>query len=150
MSQFFTKEGLEKIKKELEKLKTVEIKNVTKLIKEAAAFGDLKENAAYHEARNTKSFLLGRIEQLEIAVNEAVIVEKKSGGEIQIGSEISILFDGKKENYKIVSPAIANVLENKISYESPLGKHLMGKKLKDEFNYEISGKKIKVKVLEIK
>ena len=150
MAQYFTKEGLQKVKEELENLKKVEMKKITKLIAEAASFGDLKENAAYHDARNAKSLLLGRIEQLEIAVNEAVIIEKHGNKEIQIGSEISILFNGEKEEYKIVSPIVADVLKNKISYESPLGKQLVGKKIGEEFNYEINGNKIKIKVLEIK
>ena len=71
MAQYFTKEGLKKMKEELKELKTNEMRKVTKLIAEAAAFGDLKENAAYHDARGMKSFLLGRIEQLENAINEA-------------------------------------------------------------------------------
>ena len=150
MVQYFTKEGLEKLKKELNDLKTKEMRGVVKLIKEAAAFGDLKENAAYHEARNTKSFLLGRIEQLELAVNEAVIVEKKDGGAIQVGSEVLILFGSAKEKYHIVAPTEANILKNKMSYQSPLGSQLMNRKAGEEFHYEIKDKKMKVKILEIK
>lgn len=149
MPQYFTKEGLQKIKDELENLKNVEIKRITKLIKEAAAFGDLKENAAYHDARDQKSFLLGRIEQLEGAVNEAVITDKQDNKEVQIGSEVLILFNDKKEKYKIVSPIMADILNDKISYQSPLGQKLMGKKLGDEFNYEVNSRKNKVKILEI-
>ena len=149
MVQYFTKQGLKKIKDELENLKKIELIKVTKLIKEAAAFGDLKENAAYHEARNTKSFLLGRIEQLEIAVNESVIIEKKSGERVQVSSEVLILFGGEKEKYHIVASTEADVSNNKISYQSPLGQQLMGKKMGDEFDYEIMEKKIKVKVLSI-
>jgi len=150
MPQYFTKESLQKIKEELNFLKNVEIKRITKLIKEAAAFGDLKENAAYHDARNAKSLLLGRIEQLEVAINEGIIVEKQADNGIQIGSEIMILFNGEKEEYKIVSPIVSDVLKNKISYESPFGKHLIGKKSGEEFNYEINGKKNKIKILEVK
>lgn len=149
MAQYFTKQGLKKLKDELENLKKVELKRVTKLIAEAASFGDLKENSAYHDARNMKSFLLGRIEQLESAINEAVIVEKKEDGKIQVGSEVLISFAGKDEKYHIVAPSEADILKNKISYQSPLGVQLMGKKVSDEFHYEINNKKIKVKVLEI-
>lgn len=149
MAQYFTAEGLKKIKEELKHLKTVEIIRVTKLIKEAAAFGDLKENSAYHEARNMKSFILGQIEQLEHAINDAIVVEKKEGGAIQLDSKIKILFAGTKEHYQIVPPSQADVLNNKISYQSPLGKELMGKKVGDVFDYELKGKKVKVEVLEI-
>src|SRR3989344_464912 len=149
VAQYFTKDGLQKLKDELHELKTKEMRRVVKLIAEAAAFGDLKENAAYHDARNMKSYLLGRIEQLENAINDSVIVEKKDGGAVQVGSKVSILFGGKKEEYYIVGPTEANVLQNKISYQAPLGAQLMGKRKGDEFDYEINGKKIKVKILDI-
>ena len=149
MAQYFTKEGLKKLKEELHELKTTEMRRIVKLIAEAAAFGDLKENAGYHDARNAKSFLLGRIEQLENAINEAIVVEKKEGGIIQVGSEIVILFDEEKVKYHIVAPTESDILKNKISYQSPLGQKLIGKKRGQEFIHEINGKKIKVKVLEI-
>lgn len=149
MAQYFTKEGLKKIKERLERLKKVEIKKVTKLIAEAASFGDLKENAAYHEARNSKSLLLGQIEQLEVAINEAVVVEKKDSDAVQVGSSVNILFDGKEETYHLVASTEANILKGKISYQSPFGQQLMGKKSGDEFNYEINDKKMKVKIISI-
>lgn len=147
MAQYFTKDGLKKLKDELKELKTTEMRRIVKLIAEAAAFGDLKENAAYHDARNAKSYLLGRIEQLENAINEAVIVEKKEGGAVQVGSDVEILFDGKKEKYSIVGPTEANILKNKVSYQSPLGKQLIGKKVGEEFSYQAGSNKIKIKVL---
>lgn len=150
MPQYFTKEGLQKLKDELQELKTKEMKRIVKLIAEAAAFGDLKENAAYHDARNMKSFLLGRIEQLENAVNEAIVVIKKEGGKIQVGSEIDILLSGKKETYHIVAPSEANILKNKLSYQSPMGKNLMDRAAEEEFDFEINGKKLKIKILKVK
>ena len=116
MPQYFTKEGLKKLKEELEHLKKVEIKQVTRLIAEAAAFGDLKENAGYHEARNQKSFLLGRVEQLENAINEAVIVEKQDSGSVGIGSMVAILFNNNESTFEIVAPGEANILKNKLSW----------------------------------
>src|SRR4051812_26692900 len=104
MPQYFTKESLQKLKDEVKLLKTVEMRKIVKLIAEAAAFGDLKENSGYHEARNSKSFLLGRIEQLENAINEAIVVEKKDTDKIQLASQIKILFGGNEENYVIVAP----------------------------------------------
>ena len=125
------------------------MRKVVKLIAEAAAFGDLKENAAYHDARNAKSYLLGRIEQLENAINDAIVVEKKEGGVIQVGSEVKILFDGKEEVYSLVGPTEADILKNKISYQSPLGGKLLGRKVNEEFSYEMKGKKLKIKILEV-
>ena len=149
MVQYFTKDGLQKLKDELKDLKTNELRRVTKLIAEAAAFGDLKENAAYHDARNAKSFLLGRIEQLENAINEAIVVEKGDSEKVQIGSEVSLTIDGVEQQFKVVAPTEADILKNKISYQSPLGSQLMGKKMKDQFDYEMKGKKVKVKIVNL-
>ncbi len=148
--QYFTKEGLQKLKDELHYLKTTKNKEIVKLIAEAAAFGDLKENAAYHDARDKMSFLRMRIAELEGAINEAVIREKDGTNKIQIGSEIIILFDGEKQNYQVVAPTEANILKNKISYQSPLGEKLIGQEAGKEFNFQSGSKKIKVKILEIK
>ncbi len=150
MAQYFTKEGLQKLKDELYDLKTRQVGETKKLIAEARAFGDLKENAGYHDARDKMSFLLGRIEQLEVAINEAVIREKDGEETIQIGSEIKILFGNSEENYSIVSPTESDILKNKISYQSPLGKLLMNKKVGDQFDFRAGDEKLKVKILAIK
>jgi len=146
MVQYFTREGLEKLKEELKQLKTVENKKIVKLIAEAAAFGDLKENAAYHDARDKMAFLRMRVAELEGAINEAVVKEKNDLNEIQIGSKIKIIFGKDAEEYEITAPGEANILQNKLSYQSPLGKQLLGKKLLDEFDFNGS----KIKILEIK
>ena len=150
MVQYFTKEGLQILKDELKDLKKNKVPETKKLIAEARAFGDLKENAGYHDARDKMSFILGRIEQLECAINEAIVKEKDATGEIQIGSEIVILFDGEKQKYLIAAPTEANILENKISYQSPLGQILIGKKSEEEFNFIIGDRMIKVKILDVK
>lgn len=149
MPQYFTKEGLEKLKEELHQLKTVENKKIVKLIAEAAAFGDLKENSAYHDARDKMSFLRMRIKELEGAINEAIVRENDGSNKIQTGSKIKILFDGKEENYEVVAPTEANILKNKISYQSPLGQALMGKECGKEFDFQAGSRKVKVKILQI-
>jgi len=152
MVQYFTKEGLQKLKDELKDIKENHVRETKKLIAEARAFGDLKENAGYHDARDKMSFLLGRIEQLESAINEAVIKEKTGGEKAEIGSLVKIDFDGEKQEYEIVAPSEADILKNKISYQSPLGQSLIGKVVGKEFDFAGGSKKIKVKVkiLEIK
>lgn len=150
MPQYFTKESLQKLKDELKDVKERQMPETKKLIAEARAFGDLKENAGYHDARDKMSFLLGRVEQLEGAINEAVVVEKKDTKNIQLSSQIKIMFGGSEEHYVMVAPSEADILKNKISYQSPLGQALMGKAVGDAFDFSINGKKIKVKVLEVK
>lgn len=149
MIQYFTKNGLQKLKDELHYLKTVKNKEIVKLIAEAAAFGDLKENASYHDARDKMSFLRMRVAELEGAINEAIVKEKDETGKVQVGSEVVILFAEEKEKYFIVSPTEADVLKNKISYKSPLGQKLIGQIAGKEFNFIAGSKKVKVKILEI-
>lgn len=149
MPQYFTKEGLEKLKEELNELKTVKMKEAIKLLNYAASFGDLKENAGYHDARDRLAFLRGRVAELEAAINEAIVYKGKDEGKVGVGSEILILMDGKEEKFYIVAPGEANILKNKISYESPLGKKLVGQKVGVEFNFEIGGNKMKIKILEV-
>ena len=148
MVQYFTKDGLQKLKDELHYLKTTKNKEIVKLIAEAAAFGDLKENAAYHDARDKMSFLRMRVAELEGAINEAVIKENDGTGCVQSGCKITVSFGGEKLEYEVVAPGEADILKNKISYQSPLGQQLMGKAAGTEFNF--GEKKVKVKILEIK
>ena len=149
MVQYFTKEGLQKLKDELHYLKTTKNKEIVKLIAEAAAFGDLKENASYHDARDKMAFLRMRIAELEGAINEAIVKENDGTGCVQSGCKIIISFGGEKMEYEVVAPTEANILQNKISYQSPLGKELMGKEAGKEFDFMAGNKKVKVKILKI-
>jgi transcription elongation factor GreA len=150
MVQFFTKDGLEKLKEELKDLKNNKIPETKKLIAEARAFGDLKENAGYHDARDKMSFQLGRVEQLECAINEAVVKENDGTGCIQSGCKIKISFGGEEMDYEVVAPSESDILKNKISYQSPLGQRLLGQVVGKEFDFMAGNKRIIVKVLEIK
>jgi transcription elongation factor GreA len=91
-----------------------------------------------------------RVAELEAAINEAVVTEKKDSDNVQIGSDIKINFDGEEMSYKIVAPGEADILKNKISYQSPLGQRLLGQKSGIEFNFQVSNRIVKVKILDIK
>jgi len=132
MTEYLTPEGLEKLKKELYHLKNVERREISKKIKKAASFGDLKENAAYHEAKEAQGFLEGKILELKSSIVRAEVVEKKENGKIQIGSIVILDSDEEKEEYQIVGSEEVDVLKGKISYKSPLGKALLGKKKGEE------------------
>ena len=149
MVQYFTKDELQKLKDELYDLKTNKNKEIVKLIAEAAAFGDLKENSAYHDARDKMSFLRMRVAELEGAINEAVIKENDGSGCVQSGCKIVISFGGEKMEYEVVAPTAADILKNKISYQSPLGQLLLGKKVGTEIDFMPGNTKVKVKILEI-
>ncbi len=84
MKNYLTKEGLEKLKKDLDYLKTVKRKEIAKNLKHAVSFGDLKENAAYDEAKEAQGFAEGKISELEFLIKSAVIIEKPAKNKIQI------------------------------------------------------------------
>ena len=150
MNQYFTPEGIEKLRAELEQLKTVETKKIADLLKYAASFGDLKENAGYDDAKDRQAALVRRIHELEGIVNEAIVHVKQETDGIQIGSQVLIMLGPDKEQMEIVAPSEANILKNKVSYLSPLGAKLMGKVVGQDFDFESGGEKVKVKILEIK
>jgi len=129
-----TKEGYNKLVDELKYLKEVKRKEIAQRIKEAISFGDLSENSEYEEAKNEQAFTEGRILDLEEKVKNAEIIKEKRTKvpTIQLGSEVIIKNLSskapKEEEYVIVGSTEADVLANKISNESPVGKELLGKK----------------------
>lgn len=127
-----TQAGLEKIEAELENLKVVKRKEIAERIKEAISFGDISENAEYDEAKNAQAELELEIEKLENLIRFSKVIEDKDIPEdvVFIGHKIELLNMETKEEeaYLMVGSREADPFEAKISYESPLGKALMGKK----------------------
>jgi len=150
MAKYLTPEGLEKLKKELDYLKKVKRKEIAEMLKHAASFGDLTENAAYQEAKEAQGFLEGKISELEKLIKEAKIVEKIGGaGWVQIGSIVILNSAKKKQKFKIVGATEANFLEGKISIDSPLGKALLNKPEGAIVEVETPQGKMKYKILKI-
>lgn len=149
-----TREGMDKLIFELEDLKTVKRKELAARIKLAISYGDLKENSEYHSAKNDQSFMETRILILQKMINKARVVESENIdiSTVNVGSTV-ILNDievSEKLEYRIVGPAEADVLENKISYESPLGKSLMGKSVGSIISVTAPMGLIKYELLEIR
>ncbi|MFE5317983.1 transcription elongation factor GreA [Paenibacillus sp. NPDC056579] len=149
-----TKEGLAKLEEELRDLKTVKRKELAERLKVAISYGDLRENSEYHSAKEDQAFMETRILTLERMLKNAKVVDSQaiSSNEVGVGSVV-ILNDlefSEKIEYRIVGPAEANVAEDKISYESPLGKELIGKKVGDIINVNAPMGIIKYELLEIK
>ncbi|MGM1020322.1 MAG: transcription elongation factor GreA [Bacillota bacterium] len=149
-----TKEGLTKLEDELKELKTVKRKELAERLKLAISYGDLKENSEYHSAKDDQAFMETRILILEKMLTKARVVDESNLDlrTVSIGSTV-ILNDlefSEKLEYKIVSPAEADVLDNKISYESPLGKELLGKEVGSIVHVNAPMAVIKYELLEIK
>src|SRR3989344_4176973 len=128
MAKYLTKEGLEKLNKELEYLKNVKRKEVAEKLKDAIAQGDLKENAGYDAAKNEQGFIEARVREIKGIVGQAEVIENKQSDNVQIGSVVILDIDGGQEKFQIVSPEEADALDNKISFKSPLGEALCGKR----------------------
>lgn len=133
-----TKEGLKKLKEELEHLKSVRRKEVAQRLKEAISYGDLSENSEYEEAKNEQAFVEGRILELELKIKSAKIIAEnvaaKSGKEISIGSTVTICRtsgNDAPETYTIVGATEADPFVYKISNESPIGKSLLNRRRGD-------------------
>lgn len=149
-----TKEGLAQLEEELKHLKGPGRKELAARLKTAISYGDLKENSEYHSAKEDQSFMETRIMQLEKMLTKARIVDEADmdTSEVNVGSLVvlnDLEFDEKVE-YRIVGPAEADVANNKISYESPLGKGLIGRKAGDTISIDAPMGVIKYELLEIR
>jgi len=134
MSNYITKEGLEKLKDQLATIK-LKLKEVSYKIKEAREMGDLSENAEYHEAKNEQSFLMGKEAELEGKIKNAQIIEKKKATDVVVaGSTVVIDDDGENLEYTIVGSDESDPLSGRISIDSPIGASLIGHKKGDKID----------------
>ena len=148
-----TKEGHEKLLKDLDNLVKVKRKEIAERLKEAKnAGGDLSENLEYEYVKNEQAFVEGRIEQLNDILQNFVLVDKKvSKDTVDIGSVVVVRdFDiNKNRKFEIVSSIESEPSQMKISDESPLGRALLGKKAKDEVTVKTPGKTFRLKIIDI-
>jgi transcription elongation factor GreA len=153
-NSFLTKEGYEKLQEELEYLQKVKRKEVAERLHEAMEGGELIENAEYEAAKNEQAFVEGRIQELDVLLASAKIIEengkkKKSDG-VQLGSKVTIKEGNfEAETFTVVGVAEANPREGKISNESPIGKAILGHKVGDAVKVETPGGTYTVKIQKI-
>jgi transcription elongation factor GreA len=129
--------GAEKLRAELNELKTVQRPRIVQAIAEARAHGDLKENAEYHAAREQQSFCEGRIKEIEgkLADSEIIDISKIANtGKVIFGATVSLygVETGKSVTYQIVGEDEADVKNGRISVTSPIARAMMGKNEGDE------------------
>ena len=148
-----SREGYEKLEKELAYLVTEKRAEVAQKLKEARSFGDLSENAEYDEAKNEQGILEAQILELQKTLENAEVVDddKISVDEIGKSSVITIRKVGsdKIEKFTIVGTNHADIKAGKLSDESPIGKAALKKKVGDIFTVEAPAGELKVEVLEI-
>lgn len=151
-----TKEGLEKLKEELNYLKEVKRKEVAERLKEAISYGDLSENAEYEEAKNEQAFVEGRILELEEKIKYVKIIDDKSkkGAIVQLGSKVLIKNLSSKnkleEEFTIVGSTEADPVNHKISNVSPVGRALLEKRSGDTVKIAAPAGVMEYKILRVK
>jgi len=142
--EYLTKQGLEKLKQELEERKKKR-QDIAKRLEEVKALGDLSENVEYAQTKDEQSFNEGRVAELENIVSRARVYEGGGGQieQVRIGSTVAVALKigGKinkklKREFSIVGSQEAEPMKGRISLESPIGKALMGHKLNDEVNVD--------------
>lgn len=156
MTQYFTKEGLEKLKKELDYLENTKRREVAEKLSHAISFGDLRENAAYDEAKEEQGFVERKILDLKKTLAQAEITSdfgmgsQEKNGTVQIGSKVVLDCDGCKEEFQIVGPQEADIVQKKISHQSPLGKALLGKSAGEKAIIQITENKVEYEILAVR
>ena len=150
-----TVRGAEKLKSELQKLKSEDRPRVIEAIAEARAHGDLKENAEYHAAREQQGFIEGRIQEIEAKLSTAQIIDiaaLNAGGKVVFGATVDVLdlASDEEHTYQIVGEDEADIREGLISVSSPIARALIGKSEGDEVNFEVPGGEREFEVIEVR
>ncbi|HWB34276.1 MAG TPA: transcription elongation factor GreA [Candidatus Paceibacterota bacterium] len=153
-AELLSQEKFEELTRELETLRTTRRKEIAEQLEYARSLGDLSENAEYQEAREMQAAVEERIGKLESMLKNAKIVEGAKSDTVGMGSVVVVQptgkdADGEKRTYTIVGAEETNMFEGKISYHSPLGAALMGKKKGDEFSFHTPKGTQKFKILKV-
>ena len=150
---FLTKEGIQKIKEELEELKGSARAELADRLRAAIEMGDLSENADYIKAKEDQGFIEGKIQELEETLKRVKMIAQgnNSSDEIQIGSSVVVIEEGYPEEIiHIVGSKEANPNSGKLSYESPIGSALLEHKVGDIVRVKTPEGVINFKIIEIK
>jgi transcription elongation factor GreA len=150
-----TAKGAEKIREQINILKTVERPKVVKAIAEARAHGDLSENAEYHAAREQQSFIEGRIAGLETALADAQIIDVttiNAGGKLVFGATVDLfnMETNKEVTYQVVGEEEADINQGLISINSPIARALIGREEGDVVEVNAPGGIVEYEILSVR
>ncbi len=150
---YYTPEGLQKLKKELEELEFVERPKISQQIAEARDKGDLSENAEYDAAKEAQGLLELKIAKLKETVANARIVDESQmdTSKVLILSTVTLknMVNGAKMKYTLVSETEADLKTGRISVNSPIGKGLLGKSVGDSAKIQVPAGEIELEIMEI-
>jgi transcription elongation factor GreA len=150
-----TVDGAEKLKVELQRLKSVERPRIIQAIAEARAHGDLSENAEYHAAKEQQGFVEGRIAELESKMSLAQIIDPKtvnSNGKVVFGATLNLMDEqnGQEVTYQIVGDYEADIAQGRISISSPIARALIGKTEGDVVEVQVPGGVRNYEILDVR
>jgi len=150
---YYTEEGLQKLKDELHQLETVDRRAATNAVAEARDKGDLSENAEYDAAREAQSLLELKIAKLKETIANARIVDESkldlSKASILTTVKIKNIKNNSTMKYTLVAESEADLKSGKISVDSPIGKALLGKKVKDKVDVTVPAGVMTFEIIEI-
>ncbi len=147
-----TKEGYEKLKKELDELKHRLMFEIPERIKEARELGDLSENSEYQEAKNEQGRIASRINELEAMLMNAEIIEEKfDENYVNLGNWVILknVDTGEEKKLQLVNPQEADIFSGKMSIDSPVGRSIQGKKKNDVVKVKTAKGMFKYKIVDI-
>lgn len=149
--QYVSADGLERLKQELQQLKSVGRREAAKRIEVARALGDISENAEYHEAKDALALLESRIVEVDEVIKNASIIEEQGGktGVVHVGSTVTVEVRGQTKTFSIVGSNEAEPSQGKISNESPIGVALLGAKVGEEVEVTTPAGTVEYKILKV-
>jgi transcription elongation factor GreA len=148
---YISKDGLDKLRAELEEMLNVRRPEIAQRIHDAKEHGDLSENAEYEDAKNEQAFVEGRIQTLEAMIkNASIIDENTSTDHVQIGSTVKVKGEDGPETFMIVGSAEAKPADGRISNESPVGRALLGRKKGDKVVVQVPAGDFSYTIVEIR
>lgn len=150
-----TREGAERLREELGRLKKTDRPAIIAAIAEARAHGDLKENAEYHAAREQQGFIEGRIQRLEAELSSAQVIDVRklnAGGKVVFGATVTVADadTGEETCYQVVGDLEADINQNRIAVSSPIARALIGKEAGDIAVVEAPGGSRELEIVSIK
>jgi transcription elongation factor GreA len=147
---YISKDGLEKLRHELEELVSAKRPEIAQRIHDAKEHGDLTENAEYEDAKNEQAFVEGRIQLVEALIKNATLIdEHHSNDHVQIGSTVKVDGPDGAQSFTIVGSTEAKPTEGRISNESPVGRALLGKKKGESVTVQVPAGDIAYKIISI-
>lgn len=149
--EYLTQEKLDQLQAELAELKSTKRQEIMDRVAHAKSLGDLSENAEYHQARDDQRKNQERIEHIESLLKTAIVVEKGSGDSVELSSCVTVQKEGSNpQDFCLVGIEEADMAAGKLSFKSPLGEALFGKKKGDQVTITTPRGDVVYTILDIK